>query len=106
MNQNPASYTFVLQTLSQTHYKFLVKDCFHDRLYINGILNHIDQSVIMDRTSVLHNLKYPLFDSFEILRERFIQNNFVKKQSEQQRLLVISIFNDVSEQQSLKLDKA
>jgi len=83
MNQNPASYTFALQTLSQTHYKFFVKDCLYDKLYLQGILNHIDQSAIGDRTSIVCQLKYPMLDSVEVLKERYVQNKFGKKQSEQ-----------------------
>lgn len=42
MSNNPAQFTFVLQTLSTTHYTFLVKDCFYDRLYREAVLGTVD----------------------------------------------------------------
>lgn len=69
MSSNSGTYTFALQTLSQSHYKFFVKDCLYDNLYMNGILNHIDQSEggtgtgCQERVNIVRQLKIPLFSS-------------------------------------------
>ena len=61
MSQNPQTYTFALQTLSQNHYKFFVKDCLYDTLYMQGMLNEVDQSLNSDRINIVKTFKTPLF---------------------------------------------
>lgn len=42
MSTNPHIYTFSMHALSQAHYKYFVKDCLYDTLYLEGILNVVD----------------------------------------------------------------
>ena len=79
MHQNPATYTFSLKTLSQAHYKFFLKDCLYDTLYVQGMLNQIDESLNSDRLDVVNNFKIPLFKAVEILKERYVESNYVEK---------------------------
>mmetsp|Transcript_3754 Transcript_3754/g.6405 ORF Transcript_3754/g.6405 Transcript_3754/m.6405 type:complete len:211 (-) Transcript_3754:676-1308(-) len=104
MEQNPQSYTFALQTLSQANYKYFVKDCLHDQLYLKGILEPLQGSLDQSRSHLISQVKLPLFDQILLLKQRFISNNFLKRQSEQQRILIISIFSDLSQAQ-LKLSR-
>ena len=97
MEQNPQSYTFALQTLSGNMYKFFVKDCLHDKLYKDGILNIVDQSMNSDRTNILKSMKTPLFNSIKLLKDRYVENNILRKLSEEQRIIIISLFKDLSE---------
>jgi hypothetical protein len=79
MDQNPQSYTFAIQTLSGNMYKFLVKDCLHDTLYTQAMLDVVDQSLNTDRTNILRHLKIPLLDSVSILREKFVSGGYLGK---------------------------
>ena len=68
MNSNPQLYTFSIQTLSQSQYKYFLKDCLYDILYTQGILNQVDESLNSDRIDIVNNFKVPLFKSVEILK--------------------------------------
>lgn len=96
MHQNPQTYTFALQTLSQNQFKFFVKDCLYDTLYTQGMLNSMDESQFSERLDVVKSIKQPLFDSVSILKERFVQSDYVQRMGYQQRMLIISLINDMS----------
>jgi hypothetical protein len=39
MLQNPQTYTYALNAMSQAHFKFFVKECMYETLYLQGMLN-------------------------------------------------------------------
>jgi len=56
------------------HYKFFAKDCLYDTLYIEGMLNNVDQSLNSDRIDIVTSIKTPLFQTLTVLKNRYIQN--------------------------------
>jgi hypothetical protein len=43
------------------------------------MLNQIDESLNSGRLDVVNNFKIPLFKAVEILKERYVQSNYVQK---------------------------
>ena len=80
-----------------------MQDCIHDKLW-KSLLDNVDPSGSNHgfERARLDKFKAELFASIEQLKTAYFDNNYIQEQGESIRMLLVTIFNDLSERTELK----
>ena len=83
--------------MSQSHYKFVLVDCFYEVLYKQGLLNQVNEALHYDRVNLIKQFKLPLFNALKTLKEKYLESNYIRKESENLRVTIVSVIGDISQ---------